>query len=79
MQYGNRVFFTVAYGRVRAQVQSGGSLFIGGKSNGISKFWAFTMSCQDAKKIYNLLTLGAHARGLQYLLTLGAHAQRGLL
>ena len=25
------------------------------------------------------LTLGAHARGLQYLLTLGAHAQRGLL
>ena len=26
-----------------------------------------------------LLTLGAHARGLQYLLTLGAHAQRGLL
>ena len=26
-----------------------------------------------------MLTLGAHARELQYLLTIGAHAQRGLL
>ena len=48
MQCGTRVFilfYTVAYGRVRAQAQSGGYLFIGEKSYGISKFLAFMMSC----------------------------------
>ena len=45
MQYGTRFFYTVAYGRVRAQAQSRVYLFIGKKSYGISKFWAFMMSC----------------------------------
>ena len=44
MQYGPEFFYTVAYGPVRAQAQSGGYQFIGGKSYRISKFWAF-MSC----------------------------------
>ena len=50
MQYGTRVFLINFiqlhnYGRVRAQAQSGGYLFIGKKSYGISKFLAFMMSC----------------------------------
>ena len=48
MQYGPEFFYTVAYGPVRAQEQSGGYQFIwGGKLQNfemLSKFWAF-MSC----------------------------------
>ena len=49
MQYGTRFFYTVAYGRVRAQAQSRLYLFIGKKVTEFRNFGRFNMmSCTIA-------------------------------